>query len=164
MVTRTPARAAKQKAATRKTAVKQTAPKPRLPKQVRLALADFQRRALELFPDEILQIILYGSHARGDATPDSDVDVMVVVNWTDPKQATNYYLPGASDPRWGQIVDAATDSMIDYGPLISAFPISERLFDTKFPIASAAKQEGIILWQKNNQKKNRLIPRIRRPG
>ncbi len=149
MVTRTLAQAAKQKAATRRTSVRRSARKPRLPKQVRLALIDFQRRALELFPDDILQIILYGSYARGDATPDSDVDVMVVVNWTDPKQATKYYLPGASDPRWGQIVDAATDSMIAYGPLISAFPISERLFDTNLPVARAAKQEGIILWQKN---------------
>ena len=30
--------------------------------------------------DELDQIVLYGSHARGDARPDSDLDVLVVLN------------------------------------------------------------------------------------
>jgi predicted nucleotidyltransferase len=122
--------------------------KGRLPKQVSAALADFQRRVLELFPDDILQIILYGSYARGDAGPGSDVDVMVVVNWADPKGENAYYLPGASDPRWGQVVDAATDATIECGPLLSIFPISRPLFNTDLPIARAAQEEGIVLWQK----------------
>jgi predicted nucleotidyltransferase len=34
------------------------------------------------------QIILFGSHARGEATPDSDVDLLVVVDRVDhPRQA-----------------------------------------------------------------------------
>lgn len=50
-----------------------------LPHEIIAALADFQRQLLDLFPGEIEQIILYGSYATGQATPDSDVDVMVVV-------------------------------------------------------------------------------------
>ena len=63
---------------TRPRSKKRTA--PRLPRKVKTALADFQRRLLNLFPDDILAIILYGSYARGQAAPDSDVDVLVVVN------------------------------------------------------------------------------------
>ena len=119
-----------------------------LPRQVREALAAFQARVLALFPDDVLQIILYGSYVRDEATPDSDVDVMLVVNWTDPHNKTVLYLPGASDPRWAQVVDIATDTTIQYGPLISVFPISWPLFNTDLPIAKAAKDEGIVLWQK----------------
>ncbi len=79
---------------------RKTAPRP--PRKVKSALADFQRRALELFPDDILAIILYGSYARGEATPDSDVDVMVVGKWTDPRQADLHYSPGLGDPPWEQ--------------------------------------------------------------
>jgi predicted nucleotidyltransferase len=39
------------------------------------ALAD--KIASEFHPDKI---ILFGSHARGDARPDSDVDLMVIIN------------------------------------------------------------------------------------
>ena len=76
--------------------------KSALTRKSRLSLAEFQKRALALFHDQISQMILFGSHARGEASPDSDLDVMIVVNWTDPSGKTKYYLPGASDPRWGQ--------------------------------------------------------------
>jgi predicted nucleotidyltransferase len=41
------------------------------------AIAEMVRRIVERFDPE--KIILFGSHARGDATPDSDVDLLVVM-------------------------------------------------------------------------------------
>ena len=117
-----------------------------IPRQVQETLADFQHRVLELFPDEIRQVILYGSYARGEATPDSDVDVMVVVGWNDPKQPDGYYLGRASDPRWQQIIDAAMDAMIAHGPFISALIVGQRLFDSNWSVAQDAKREGETLW------------------
>jgi hypothetical protein len=117
-----------------------------LPRKVKAALADFQRRVLALFPGQIGQLVLYGSYARGEATPDSDVDVMVIVSWDDPQQPGGYYLGRASDPRWQQTVDAAIDAMIAHGPFISALVVSESLFNSNWPIAKAAKQEGVVLW------------------
>jgi predicted nucleotidyltransferase len=35
---------------------------------------------LNLFDDKIYKIILYGSYARGDFTPESDVDIMILLN------------------------------------------------------------------------------------
>lgn len=123
---------------------------PRLPRKVKAALDDFQRRLLELFPNEISQLILYGSYARGDATPDSDVDVMVVVKWTDSERAGGYYLDNIADPRWQTIIDQAVKTMIEQGgPFISALVIGDRLFNTNLPVAEDARMEGWVLWKKS---------------
>jgi predicted nucleotidyltransferase len=119
---------------------------PRLPRRVKAALADFQSRLFELFPGEISQLILYGSYSRGEAMPDSDVDVLVVVGWNDPKRADGYYLGGASDARWRKIVDVAVDAMIAHGPFISVLVVGESLFNSNLPVAQIAKREGKVLW------------------
>ncbi len=145
MAVRSPTRAVKRRGETKKTRPSPKSAKPRLPRKVQAALEEFQRRALELFPDDILQIILYGSYARGEATPDSDVDVMVVGSWTDHTGADPFYSPGPGDPPWEQLVDVA--ATID-GPFISVLLKSEREFNTNLPVVRDAKQEGIVLWQR----------------
>jgi predicted nucleotidyltransferase len=117
--------------------------KPRLPRRASQALANFQRRALALFPNEISQIILYGSYARGEATPDSDADVMVVGKWRTPKN----YIGGPGDIRWRKLVNAAVDSMVTGGPFISVMVVGEDLFNSGFPIAEIARKEGKLLWK-----------------
>lgn len=42
-------------------------------------LAELKQRLTELYGDRLSQLILFGSQARGDATEDSDVDVLVVL-------------------------------------------------------------------------------------
>jgi len=39
----------------------------------------FRQRLLDALPTEISRIILFGSQARGDATPDSDLDLLILV-------------------------------------------------------------------------------------
>jgi len=121
---------------------------PRLPRRIKAALDDFQRRLLELFPGEISQLILYGSYARGEATPDSDVDVMVVVKWTDPERAGGYYLDNVADPRWQTILDEAVQTMLTHGgPFISPLVIGDRVFNANLPVAADARREGRVLWK-----------------
>jgi hypothetical protein len=114
----------------------------RLPRPVQRSLNEFQRRALALFPAEISQIILYGSYARGDARPDSDVDVMVVGRWGN----TNLDLGGPGDAHWRELVNAAMDSMVTGGPFLSVLVIGEELFNSGFSLAEEAQQEGRFLW------------------
>lgn len=45
----------------------------------RKALAEYVRRVVAYEKDNLLQIILFGSVARGTATPDSDIDVLVLL-------------------------------------------------------------------------------------
>lgn len=51
----------------------------RVPSVVRRALTEARSRLQVLYGDRLVHVILYGSHARGDARPDSDVDVLVVL-------------------------------------------------------------------------------------
>ena len=81
----------------------------RLPERVRKALTAFQRALFTAFPGQIQHIILYGSYARGDAAPDSDVDVMIVVAWEEERLPDGFYRSMYGDPRWERIVDAAHD-------------------------------------------------------
>jgi hypothetical protein len=118
--------------------------KIRLPRAVKTTLSNFQNRALGLFPDAISRIVLYGSYARGQATSESDVDVLVVFRMD--KQPTKSYIGGPGDIRWKKLVDAAIDSMVNKGPFVSVLVIGEDVFQSGFSISQAAREEGLVLW------------------
>ncbi|MBM4017098.1 MAG: nucleotidyltransferase domain-containing protein [Planctomycetes bacterium] len=46
---------------------------------VRAILAELRRRFEGLYGDRLVAMVLYGSQARGDAEPGSDIDVLVVL-------------------------------------------------------------------------------------
>jgi len=50
-----------------------------LPDRVRDAVRDLERRLRARFGDRLRDLRLFGSYARGDFGPESDVDVLVVV-------------------------------------------------------------------------------------
>ncbi len=54
-------------------------------KAIRERIEEMARRIVERFHPE--RIILFGSHARGTAGPDSDVDLLVVLRDAAPKRA-----------------------------------------------------------------------------
>ena len=51
-----------------------------LPLPVRAAVLEAKARLEALYGDRLVRVVLYGSHARGDARPDSDVDLLVVLH------------------------------------------------------------------------------------
>jgi uncharacterized protein (UPF0332 family) len=52
-----------------------------LPTEIARTTLRFRDELLARFPGQIRRLILFGSRARGSATADSDVDVMVVTPW-----------------------------------------------------------------------------------
>ena len=59
---------------------------PPTPAEVAEKIQEMVRRIVEGFKPE--KIILFGSQARGDTGPDSDVDLLVVMNTESRKQST----------------------------------------------------------------------------
>ena len=123
---------------------------PHLSQKAIATLADFEYRLLELFPDEISLLILYGSYARGDASPESDLDVMVVVKWNEERLSDGTYVAPISDQRWQSIINAATDLLLISELEVSPFVVSEQRFQEGFPLANRVKREGLVLWPSLN--------------
>ena len=52
---------------------------PPLSEKLKTILTELHRRFDELYGERLVKLILYGSRARGDARPWSDIDVLVVL-------------------------------------------------------------------------------------
>jgi len=74
----------------------------------RIALAEFVKRVRQALSDNIVDLRLFGSEARGDATPDSDIDVLLIVQ-----------PDTARVPLEDRIIDIAFDVNLECGVYIS---------------------------------------------
>ncbi len=89
----------------------------------------------ELYGEHIKKVILYGSHARGQATRNSDVDVLVLVD-----ESLAPYTVDKS------LSDLLYDILLDEGELISAIVIPEVFFDThNLPFMLNVREEGVTV-------------------
>ena len=70
-------------------------------------ISHYRDALLEHFPNEVKQIILFGSQATGEASVESDIDILVVVNWEEEELEQGFYAAPFSDPRWQTIVEVA---------------------------------------------------------
>ncbi len=55
--------------------------------------------------DQLERLILFGSQARGETIEESDIDVLVVVNWETERLPGGFYAAPFSNPRWQAIVE-----------------------------------------------------------
>ncbi len=89
----------------------------------------------EKYGEGIKRVILYGSHARGEATEDSDVDVLVL---TDPSLKPSEVRKSLSDLLFNMLMDE--------GELVSVLVIPEDFFeDHNLPFMLNVRQEGVAV-------------------
>lgn len=58
--------------------------------ELQIILTEIAKTAKETFGEQLDSVILYGSYARGDYTPDSDVDIMILVRGIAPEELWKY--------------------------------------------------------------------------
>ena len=84
------------------------------------------------------RVILFGSTARGEAGPDSDIDLLVVVDDETPDDKVT--------------IRAGFESRRGYNDPADVFPVREATFQRKCRIAGtlsrAATLEGIVVYQR----------------
>ena len=56
---------------------------PKLPAQINNAIQQFISGVKDILGERVKKIILYGSYARGDFNKNSDIDIMILTDFTD---------------------------------------------------------------------------------
>ena len=111
-------------------------------------LVKYRDALLARFPNQLQRLILFGSQARGDAVAESDIDVLVVVDWEEKRLPGGFYAAPFSDPRWQAIVDAASDISLEYGVYVSPLVMSEHRFREWSPLVQRVKEDGVEIWKR----------------
>ncbi|ABO49069.1 DNA polymerase, beta domain protein region [Desulforamulus reducens MI-1] len=107
-----------------------------MPAQVAEAIQEFSDRVKSQLQDNLIEIRLYGSTARGMYTPDSDIDILVVVK-------------DKSNKVWHAIHDIAFDVGFERDLLLSVIVDSEE--EQRYPLFQETlfyknlQKEGIVL-------------------
>lgn len=98
-------------------------------------LTELRAKLAMLYGDRLVNVMLFGSQARGDATPESDIDVMVVL-----RGKVNPY---EEIDRTNTLTTALS---LKYDTLISALFIAEERFQFEFsPLLMNVRQEGVLV-------------------
>jgi predicted nucleotidyltransferase len=104
-------------------------------KVLNIFLQEIQRQ----LGSHLKQVILFGSRARGDFTPDSDYDCLLVMD---------KITPDTEDI----INEIAGDLLYYHNAVFSLFPILAAQYSYRIynPLLMNVRKEGIILWPTNN--------------
>ena len=98
-------------------------------------LKRFRAAVTEIYGDRLERVVLFGSHARGDAQEDSDYDVAVFLRGMDDRMA-----------EMNRLADLSTDILYDTGEFIHATPYRDGFYnDPREPLMCAIRAEGIDL-------------------
>jgi len=109
---------------------------PRLTAKEHQAIKTFLDRLRQRYPGQILQAVLFGSKARGDSGPYSDIDILIIVeeeNW----------------PLRGEISTIAAQVSLEYDVLIGPRVIGRERWESmkrrRFSLYRNIAAEGIPL-------------------
>jgi len=100
-----------------------------------LVLNELRERMKALYGPELRQLLLFGSQARGDAEPGSDIDVLVVLN--------REVRPGEEIRRTGAIVSEL--SLANNVVISCAFVSFQRFRNEQSPFLMNVRREGIAI-------------------
>ena len=91
-----------------------------------------------IYNEQLSEVILYGSYARGTQTEESDVDIALILLGKPSKAATD------------AMIDCVSSYELECGKVLSVIDISAEKFsywkDT-MPLYKNIRKEGIVLWK-----------------
>lgn len=101
-------------------------------------IAHLSEKLQAIFPQDRMEVILFGSYARNEADDESDIDVMYLV---DSSRKT------IAEKHW-QVGEAAAETLLDYGIVISPI-VENRDFYLEnvglLPLFKNIQREGVRL-------------------
>lgn len=99
----------------------------------------FAKKVSELYGDDLVKVVLYGSYARGDNRENSDIDIMVLVRASD----------DVIKEKMNEIYDFAFDIEMDTGIDISPVVKNEEQYNywlDTLPYYKNIQNEGVLLY------------------
>jgi len=103
-------------------------------KKTKQLISKIKAHLTKMYGDNIKKVILYGSCVRGEATKDSDIDVLVLVD-----QSLNPFEVRDS------LSELLYDILLEEGELVSVIAIPERLFESyNSPFMMNVRKEGLV--------------------
>ena len=93
---------------------------------------------LDIFPDNVIAIILYGSVARGENTSESDIDIAIIMRKDMDDETREKFI------RWSADLD------LRYDRVFSIVDIQEKnikKWGNVLPFYQNVQKEGIVLWK-----------------
>ena len=98
-------------------------------------LAELRRRFEALYGPRLVRLMLFGSQARGDAEPGSDIDVLVVLEGP--------VRPGEEIRR---TLDSVADLSLENSVVFSCIFVSRERFETELsPLLINVRREGVAV-------------------
>jgi len=102
---------------------------------LQVILTHLKQSLMELYGDRLCYLTLFGSQARGDAEPDSDIDILVVLK--PPVE------PGIEIKHTGQLISSLS---LNYDVVISCLFMDETQYQThNSPLLRNVRKEGLVL-------------------
>ena len=100
------------------------------------------KKIAENYEDVIDNIVLYGSYVRGQETPDSDIDIAVILR-----------LP-QTDEQHQKMIDIVVDYELKLGVTLSVISIEKDNFNewnSTLPFYKNLLKEGISIWKNERE-------------
>ncbi|MCA6502285.1 MAG: nucleotidyltransferase domain-containing protein [Pseudanabaena sp.] len=98
-------------------------------------LNELKQELQELYGDRLVKLILFGSHARGEANPDSDIDLLAVLK-----------SPVSQVQEISYMSDLRVKILLERDELVSIIPITEEDFSKRnVSFLRNIRKEGIEL-------------------
>jgi predicted nucleotidyltransferase len=102
--------------------------------RIKLLINQIKEHLIKMYGGKVKKVILYGSYVRGEASKDSDIDVLVLIG-----QSLNPFQVRES------LSDLLFDILLEEGELISVIAVPEHLFENyNSPFMLNVKKEGVV--------------------
>lgn len=111
-------------------------PSSGLTEKDQLALKKFKEAVAKALGDELVELTLFGSKARGDAREDSDIDVLVITS------SGNWRL---RDVVYGIVTDILLDDDVIVSPKVIGKEDYKRLYEKGYPFVKNVIRDGVAI-------------------